>query len=427
MKKNKLFFRIFFTFFMTALVLILSVSALFKSFGPERKLPVYLEKHLLKHFIQLTKELGENPSEQSIDRFNAEYGLLLRHENFKSKADSMGLPNFESGIKQDVHFSDEMYMGKYGNYYFLSIKKQQPKIMWFFEHQRLPKGWRIPFLTVIFGIIFIIVLSFLTIHWILKPLRVLILGVQQFSEGNLSYRIPLSHKSDFFDLANTFNQMAVKIENMIRAKEILLRDVSHELRSPLTRMNVAIDLISDEQMKKIMKEDIQKMEDMIHNLLESYQLKHSEMILKKSSIDVVEMLKRINQGYQKQKIKFLLNVPENLFLQIDTLQVERVFQNLIENSLKYAANQNLEVSININDLPEHVEIIFSDNGIGIEANHLENIFEPFYRVSSARTPDGNGFGLGLSIVKSIVEAHGGRIAVTSQLYHGTRFKFTLAK
>lgn len=427
MKKNKLFLRIFFTFFMTAVILIGAFTILFKSFSPERKIPGHLEKHIIKHFSLLQNEVGSSPNPEQLKQFFDDYGLQLRHENLKNYSDELKLPDFLDAEKNDIHLSDEILMGKTKNFFFLLVKNQQPKILWLVEQNKVPKGWRIPFITIIGAIVFILVLSFLTIHWILKPLRLLTKGVQQFSDGNLKYRIPLSQKSDFFDLADTFNQMAVKIEKMILSKEVLLRDVSHELRSPLTRINVAVDLIDDKKIKTILKEDIQKMEYMIQNLLESYKLKHSEFVLKKSNEDLIELIQMVVKDYANEKVKFVLDIPGQFFMNIDLMQMERVFRNLVENAIKYADRESLIITITLKDIDQGCEIRFHDNGVGIDEKHLSSLFEPFYRVNQVRTPEGNGFGLGLSIVKSIIEAHGGKIHVTSEINKETSFIFSITK
>ncbi|MCB0369523.1 MAG: HAMP domain-containing histidine kinase, partial [Bdellovibrionales bacterium] len=258
-----------------------------------------------------------------------------------------------------------------------------------------------------------------------KPLRILSKGVEQFAGGNLNYRIQISNKSDFFNLSEAFNQMAVKIQKMLSAKEILLRDVSHELRSPLTRMNVAVDLLEDAKIKSILKDDIHKMEHMIQTLLESYKLKQNDIKLKKTNSNLVELLELIAKDYRSPQCEINIESPAICMVDLDVMQIERVLINLIENAIKYSAKETVIININLTQRKGHTELKFSDNGIGIEQENLNQLFEPFFRVNQARTPDGGGFGLGLSIVKSIVESHGGKISVESTIHHGTTFLITL--
>src|SRR4030095_1381755 len=277
---------------------------------------------------------------------------------------------------------------------------------------------------VLFMILFIsiiIMLLYFLIRRLLGPLKDLSLAVNKIGEGDYNVKVPVTRKDEFGELADSINQMSLKISNSIKSKEQLLIDVSHELRSPLTRVKLGLEVGSS---KEKIEEDINEMERMVTGLLENYRADTSFANLKTENTDVADLLLDTISEYDAiHRIRF--NRPDHeINLNIDSDKMQIVFRNLIDNALKYS---NEIIEIEIGELSDSVLIIFKDKGIGISEKDLKYIFEPFYRADPSRSRKTGGFGLGLSICKKIVEAHNGEIIINSRINQGTEVILKMKK
>jgi signal transduction histidine kinase len=262
--------------------------------------------------------------------------------------------------------------------------------------------------------------AFLSIRWILKPVRWLDEGVRQVSQGNLKHRVPLKRSDELRDLAAAFNDMTDRIRDMLHIKEQLLLDVSHELRSPLTRVKVALEFLPDGKAKTSIGGDIAEIEKMINEILETARMHHLHGKLKLEKIFLTDLLKGVLSEFKNQVPEVqVAELPSNTAIKVDPEQIKTVFKNILSNAVKYSTSNSEPVRINVEKRPPHIVVQIADNGIGIPRNELRFVFEPFYRVDKSRTKDTGGYGLGLSLCKTILEAHGGRIEIESQPGVGT--------
>jgi signal transduction histidine kinase len=166
---------------------------------------------------------------------------------------------------------------------------------------------------------------------------------------------------------------------------------------------------------------------MITEILETERLNsdHGKLILTKTN--VLELIKEVCRDLQNKHPGIKpASVPESVFLNIDSDRIKTVLKNVLENSLKYSKPESLPMEISINDKEKSLVIIIKDNGFGIAEEELPFIFEPFYRVDKSRSKETGGYGLGMSLCKKIMEAHGGSIEIKSELNAGTTvyLKFT---
>ena len=262
--------------------------------------------------------------------------------------------------------------------------------------------------------------AFLSIRWIMKPVRWLGEGVREVGRGNLRHRVPVKRSDELRDLAEAFNDMTDRIRGMIHTKERLLLDVSHELRSPLTRVKVALEFLPEGKARDSIANDISAMEKMINDILDTARRHHLHSDLKLQPTDLVGLLGEILPDYQNQPPGVrLAAVPESLVVNIDPGQIQTVFKNILDNGIKYSNADSEPVSISIKSRPGQTVIEIVDNGIGIPEEELSFVFEPFYRVDKSRSKDTGGYGLGLSLCKTIMEAHNGKIEITSKPGEGT--------
>ncbi len=262
---------------------------------------------------------------------------------------------------------------------------------------------------------------------LLLPLRWLGDGVARLSEGDLDVAVPKRSADEFGALTDAFNRMVGRIKDMIRARDQLLLDVSHELRSPVTRLKVALELVADPDMKARMAGDVAEMEIMIGELLELERLRDGRGI-STARQDVVSLLGEVAGNYDDRPptVRVVPTMSE-IVVDIDRDRMRTVIRNLLANAIKYSLPDSRPVEVSATQNGHKVVIRVTDDGPGIPDRDLPSLFEPFFRVDRSRSKKTGGYGLGLSISKRIVEAHGGTIAVEESAKRGASFVVTLPK
>ena len=263
------------------------------------------------------------------------------------------------------------------------------------------------YLKYLFWLMLIMVITFLILYRMLRPLKDLREGVQAIERGNYHSPIPQKGKDELARLAQSFNHMTISVSEQIKRKEQLLFDMSHELRSPLARIKVALEFLPKSRAKTLIDNDIKEQETIIEELLEAARLKNKAMELNIQSVDINLLIEKTIAKRQLQRIQ-RTSPEKTLVVAIDEHRIRRVIDNLIDNALKYAPDAT-PITIDSTKHTGYIRVTVSDQGPGIPKVDEERIFEPFYRLDSSRTKSTGGYGLGLSLCRQILEAHKGRI------------------
>jgi signal transduction histidine kinase len=262
---------------------------------------------------------------------------------------------------------------------------------------------------------------------LLRPVRLLDDGVERLSKGDLNVAVPVLTRDEFGILTDAFNKMVGRVRQMVQARDQLLLDVSHELRSPLTRLKVALALLPDDENRSGMVGDLNEMEAMIAELLEMERLRDGRGI-RRATHDLVSLLREVAEDYQKGFPGIRIVSPfRELKLDIDNDKIKTVLRNLLENAVKFALPDSRAVEIILERDADIVTLRISDDGPGIPEADIGNLFEPFFRVDRSRSKKTGGYGLGLSICKRIMEAHGGSVTVTNNPGRGASFVLSFQK
>jgi signal transduction histidine kinase len=259
----------------------------------------------------------------------------------------------------------------------------------------------------------------------LRPLRALQDGVARLSAGDLDVALLNRTQDEFGALTDAFNRMAARVKEMVQGRDRLLVDVSHELRSPLTRLKVALALLPDSSKKAQAEADVSEMEALTTGLLELERLRDGRA-LRVATVDLVALLQDAAAPCRAVPPGVLVSAAAaSMPLELDADGMRTVLRNLLENAVKYALPDSRPIRVLASATADAATVVVEDDGPGIPDEDLARIFEPFFRVDRSRSRRTGGYGLGLSICKRIVEAHGGVIEALPVAPRGARFVVTL--
>ena len=246
---------------------------------------------------------------------------------------------------------------------------------------------------------------------------------------------PDAKEDELHHLSVTLNKMLDKIENLIMQEKQFTSDASHELRTPisviLAQGEYLLDIAKDEKEKELARTIVDKSKQvskLVSSLLLLARIDQKRQKFNKEKVDlgvIIDVaIESVKELAAQKEILLFANVPEGTIVDADEALLLSAITNLISNGIKYG-NKSGMVLISASKTDDGAEIIVSDNGIGISPEHIDKIWTRFYRVDDVRNDEYGSSGLGLSMVKSIVELHGGEITVKSSPGYGTEFKIIL--
>jgi two-component system OmpR family sensor kinase len=258
-----------------------------------------------------------------------------------------------------------------------------------------------------------------------KRLEALQRGVQRWGEGDLSVRVASEGQDEVADLSNRFNAAAGRIEELVRSHKSLLANASHELRSPLTRIRMGLELMGDRPSPGAREEiarNIGELDQLIDEILLSSRLDAKEADM--GTVETVDLTGLAAEECARSSAELDLvegTDSEALNVQGVPRLLRRAIRNLLENARRYGAG---EISLQLEARDSLARVRVNDRGPGVPPSLRERIFEPFYRLPGASEREG-GVGLGLALVKSIVERHGGTVRCEDRPGGGASFVLDL--
>ena len=289
-----------------------------------------------------------------------------------------------------------------GAYRFIVRVPRQDSAFWFFHPQHL-------------GVLAVsILLSSALAFYLTSPLRKLEKTVERFGQGDLSARTRSKRGDELGKVGRSFDRMAERIQLLLAAERRLLQDVSHELRSPLARLNVAAALTQSETDRPAALEQIRKecerLNTLIGELLQLTRAEGEEGNLQNVPVDLRSLLAEVVDDCsieaRARDCKLDLRASPNIAVLGDPELLRRAVENLVRNAIRYAA-EGTSVEVTLDRRNDTAAIAIRDRGPGVPAEDLDKIFDPFYRVNGDRDRSSGGTGLGLSIARRAVELHKG--------------------
>ena len=270
------------------------------------------------------------------------------------------------------------------------------------------------------------------------PLAALSDTARKVNLGNLSRQRLFAPPDapELAQLANTFNELLDRVEATHASQHRFVADASHELRTPLTILRGEIDVAlrrprSPDEYAEVLqssREEIERLSRLAENLLTLARADAGEALVRRESVDVAEIAREVCRKLaplsEQRKVPLACTAPVPAIVPGDPVALEQMIFNLAENALRYTtAGESAKVGVAVTKGEVVVEV--ADHGSGISAEHLPHLFDRFYRVDKARSHEFGGAGLGLSIVKTLAEAHGGRVEVRSAVGRGSTFTVRL--
>ena len=309
------------------------------------------------------------------------------------------------------------------------INNHQIIAYWLILDHPLPTDRFWPSIILTFAIPLILIFVFWVISSFLYPIKLMIQHVRNLKKGSLNKQIPIVSNDELGELTVVINQMTQDIKLLINQKDDLLLDVSHELKTPLTRLKFILANMDIEEHNKIeLNQEINSLKDMISNMLLSDKLSTPYIEdLKKEDVLINDFIKvTCDMFYQINKELSIKNQVGNYVLYIDKYKLSLALKNLIDNALKYTDSTKL-IDLIFSEENEYICCTVQDHGEGIHQTQIKEIIKPLYRGHQAKEKNRGGFGLGLAIAKKIIEAHNGQLKITSVIGKGSKFMLLIPK
>ncbi len=281
-----------------------------------------------------------------------------------------------------------------------------------------------------------LVLSYLITARLIRPLRIMANAAKSFGRGDFSMRVPeVTRNDEVGELAISFNNMAASMQSLEEQRRDFIANVSHDLKTPMTTIAGFVDGMLDgtvpeekfNEYLEVISEEVKRLSRMANRMLDMAKFESGAIVISKTTFDVCEMASRIILSFEQvlnaRGIEVIVNMPSELKVTADKDQLAQVIYNLVDNAVKFVDDKG-KLSMSIASIGGKMHFKISNTGAEIPMADQQQIFERFYKVDRSRNLNRQGSGLGLYIVKTIINLHGGDIKVKSG-NNETEFYFTL--
>lgn len=273
-------------------------------------------------------------------------------------------------------------------------------------------------------------------RWVLRPVEALESAARRMTDGNLSARVEVIGRDELADLGRAFNRLASRLEAQDGLRRKLVADVAHELRTPLTAIRCQVEALEDGLVEPdfstlaALQSDVTALERLVEDLQELATAESEALELRMQPVVVAatvrDAVSAVNGGRNGGGAAIRVDVPPELVVTADPDRLRQILGNLVANAAAYTPVDGL-ITLEAFADGDQVLLTVTDTGCGIAGEHLPHVFERFYRVDPSRDRATGGAGVGLTIVRRLVEAHGGNIGVESEVGKGSVFTVSLPR
>ena len=299
----------------------------------------------------------------------------------------------------------------------LRIKYQNGFLQIFFpKHKIAPSSVRIFALWITLPGLLLIMIAIVFLKNQTRPIVNLAKAAEKFGKGEFIKEFRPSGAREIRQAAYEFDKMRKRITIQLNQRSEMLSGISHDLRTPLTRLKLQLALLKQQDLAKKMSDDIEEMERMLNEYLEFAKYQKNE---ETETVSLNNIIKDITKKYENKKINF--SIEENLEINVRPNSIKRCLVNLTDNGLSYGK----KVEVFAKKTSNNTIIFIDDDGPGIPEKEYQNVIKPFYRIDKSRGQNKSGVGLGLSIANDIIRSHGGNISLNKSPLQGLRVKISL--
>jgi len=286
---------------------------------------------------------------------------------------------------------------------------------------------------------FAFILIYISSKAISRPLRQMSEAASVIAGGDFDKRLPIRSSDEVGKLASQFNRMAESLQEQERIRREFIANLSHDMRSPLTSMHGFLTAFSDGTIPQaqqphylgIIMDESERLIKLSNNILDIYRIQDAEIKLSETQFDINDLIRKTILGFEKRALDKRIMITSHFahpsdIVFADEEKIRRAIYNLVDNAIKFTPEDGeITVETTVGATNERVFISVSDNGCGMTVDEQKRVFDRFYKGDPTRNEDKMGSGLGLSIVKEFIRAHGGTIDVKSEEGKGSVFTFAL--
>jgi two-component system sensor histidine kinase CpxA len=448
---RSLYWKIFLSFWLATILIIFTIAWITSHIAQKSSLPAQ-EQLFMDSYANAAVATYESGEQTALLKWLNKIGIS-RHmtlyllsstgeiigtesppENVKEVSENLLKDQLSEGIlKSGKLIVSHEILSTSGKFYRLAAVSEKP-----FPHF-ISIPWaglvlRLLLATFISGLICYLLSLYLT-----RPLRSLEMAAKSIARGKLNTRVGHlrgHHKDEIAQLSDEFDRMAEQLERLVSSKERLLQDISHELRSPLARLQIAIELgrnktnqLAENEFNR-MELECSRLKYLISEILDFARLDKSTTNLQLSLVNLPKLLQEIikdaNYECGTGLTRVYAGIMEPCTLLLDEHLIHRAIENVVRNALHYSpATEKVSISVHHDKNKKHIYIDIQDKGPGVPEEQLEKIFNPFYRVDTSREKKTGGYGLGLAIAFRAIQLHEGQITAQNNAEGGLLIRIIL--
>lgn len=391
------------------------VRALVENFSRTNRIPIWVENDRGKFIYYPTQNNQMSSMMRRMGRNNNHHLNMMKNkpDDFPGKT-----------VQQKIYVNDKEVLNLYWKQ--ISAENQLDSELYNYFKKNI---YRAIIFSALVVIVFVIILSFILSKRITDPLIQIKNAALEVAQGDYQQNIKKEANDELGELIEAFNLMTKKLLKLEQVRKESTSDLAHELRTPLTTLKGYLEAIEDKKLTADkqtileMQEETERMTNLIEKLNEFAEAQNKIINLSKKKLNITAIIKKIIKQQQQilndKNITLNLELAENLYIDGDRDSLFQIFNNIIENAIKYNyKNGKIEIQ---SQESKNLYIYIKDSGVGISGEDLPYIFERFYRADKSRNSNNQGTGIGLAVVKELMDAHNALIEVESD-EQGTVFK-----
>tara|TARA_Y100000590_G_scaffold208426_1_gene236123 strand:- start:2828 stop:4144 length:1317 start_codon:yes stop_codon:yes gene_type:complete len=362
--------------------------------------------------------------EEILDLYNKNFDFVVRvkeNEIFPTKIPERWYSPMDRSLRRELKSAFPVAYWfdttSYKETVYLKIKYKNGFLQIFFPKDKIaPASARIFALWITFPGLLLIFIAIIFLKNQTRPIINLAKAAEKFGKGEFIKEFRPSGAKEIRQAGYEFDKMRKRITIHLNQRSEMLSGISHDLRTPLTRLKLQLAFLKEQDLAKKMSDDIGEMERMLNEYLEFAKYQKNEETEK---IEFNNIINDVVKKYENKEIK--VSISEDLKINIRPNSIKRCLANLMDNSFAYGK----KVEITVNKIENSLIVFVDDDGPGIPEQEYQNVIKPFYRVDKSRGQNKSGVGLGLSIANDIIRSHGGNLALDKSPLNGLRVKISL--